>query len=160
MAERAGMPLRRLIGPPLCVMYCWRFTHGNKSVDRPELIDRALEVSGERTKKAAVTKALQEFIARRRQKRLLDLMGKLEWDTAYDYKTERDAIEPIRRYQRVVARAATRCALRRAANSALLRAIESAEASSRPVLSAGMLQGFSGPRARARSWIDFPRCRS
>jgi Arc/MetJ family transcription regulator len=60
----------------------------NLSID-PELIDRALEVSGERTKKAAVTKALQEFIARRRQKRLLDLMGKLEWDTAYDYKTER-----------------------------------------------------------------------
>jgi hypothetical protein len=46
-------------------------------------------VSGERTKKAAVTKALQEFIARRRQKRLLDLMGKLEWDSSYDYKAER-----------------------------------------------------------------------
>jgi hypothetical protein len=58
------------------------------SID-PELIDRALEVSGERTKKAAVTKALQEFIARRRHKRLRELMGKLEWDTAYDYKAER-----------------------------------------------------------------------
>jgi len=46
-------------------------------------------VSGERTKKAAVTKALQEFIARRRQKRLLDLMGKLEWDNSYRYKAER-----------------------------------------------------------------------
>jgi len=46
-------------------------------------------VSGERTKKAAVTKALQEFIARRRQKRLLDLMGKLEWDSSYGYKAER-----------------------------------------------------------------------
>jgi Arc/MetJ family transcription regulator len=60
----------------------------NLSID-PELIDRALEVSGERTKKAAVTKALQEFIARRRQKRLLDLMGKLEWESSYDYKAER-----------------------------------------------------------------------
>jgi len=60
----------------------------NLSID-PELIERALEVSGERTKKAAVTKALQEFIARRRQKRLLDLFGKLEWDSSYDYKTER-----------------------------------------------------------------------
>lgn len=60
----------------------------NLSID-PELIDRALEVSGERTKKAAVTKALQEFIARRRQKRLLDLMGKLEWQSSYDYKAER-----------------------------------------------------------------------
>ena len=60
----------------------------NLSID-PALIERALKVSGERTKKAAVTKALQEFIARRQQKRLLDLMGKLEWDATYDYKAER-----------------------------------------------------------------------
>ncbi len=60
----------------------------NLSID-PELIDRALEVSGERTKRAAVTKALQEFIARRQQKRVLELFGKLEWDPAYDYKAER-----------------------------------------------------------------------
>ena len=60
----------------------------NLSID-PRLIERALEVSGERTKKAAVTKALQEFIARRQQKRLLDLMGKLEWDVSYDHKAER-----------------------------------------------------------------------
>jgi hypothetical protein len=60
----------------------------NLSID-PDLIERALEVSGERTKKAAVTKALQEFIARRRQKRVLELFGKLEWDAAYDYKAER-----------------------------------------------------------------------
>jgi hypothetical protein len=60
----------------------------NLSID-PALIDRALAVSGERTKKAAVTKALQEFIARRQQKRLLDLMGALEWDEAFDYKAER-----------------------------------------------------------------------
>jgi Arc/MetJ family transcription regulator len=55
----------------------------------PDLLERALEVSGERTKKAAVTKALQEFIARRRQKRLLELIGKLEWDQSYDTKAER-----------------------------------------------------------------------
>jgi Arc/MetJ family transcription regulator len=61
----------------------------NLSID-PELIEQALKVSGERTKKAAVTKALREFIARRRQKRLLDLMGKLEWDSSYDYKKERN----------------------------------------------------------------------
>ena len=60
----------------------------NLSID-PDLLERALEVSGERTKKAAVTKALQEFIARRRQKRLLELVGKLEWDDSYDYKAER-----------------------------------------------------------------------
>ena len=61
----------------------------NLSID-PELISQALEVSGERTKKAAVTKALQESIARRQQKRVLELFGKLEWEEAYDYKAERD----------------------------------------------------------------------
>ena len=60
----------------------------NLAID-PDLLDRALKVSGERTKKAAVTMALLEFIARRQQKRVLDLMGKLEWDTSHDYKTER-----------------------------------------------------------------------
>jgi hypothetical protein len=60
----------------------------NLAID-PELLDRALELSGERTKKAAVTKALQEFIARRQQKRVLDLMGKLDWDPSFDYKAER-----------------------------------------------------------------------
>jgi len=60
----------------------------NLSVD-PDLIELALKVSGERTKAAAVTKALQEFIARRRQRAMLDLAGKLEWDTAFDYKKER-----------------------------------------------------------------------
>lgn len=60
----------------------------NLAID-PDLLDRALEVSGERTKKAAVTRALQEFIARRQQRRVLELMGKLEWDPGYDYKAER-----------------------------------------------------------------------
>jgi hypothetical protein len=60
----------------------------NLSLD-PALIEQALALSGERTKKAAVTRALEEFIARRKQKHLLELMGKLEWDNSYDYKAER-----------------------------------------------------------------------
>lgn len=60
----------------------------NLSLD-PDLLDRAMQVSGERTKKAAVTRALEEFIARRKQKRLIDLMGKLDWDSSFDYKVER-----------------------------------------------------------------------
>ena len=55
----------------------------------PDLIERAVKVSGEKTKKAAVTRALEEFITRRSQKRLVDLMGKLEWDESFDYKAER-----------------------------------------------------------------------
>jgi hypothetical protein len=60
----------------------------NLAID-PRLIEHALKVSGERTKKAAVTRALQEFIARRQQKKLIELMGKLDWDASYDYKGER-----------------------------------------------------------------------
>ena len=60
----------------------------NLAID-PELIERALEISGECTKKAAVTKALQEFIARREQKQLAELFGSLDWNADYDYKAER-----------------------------------------------------------------------
>ncbi|MBP8146414.1 type II toxin-antitoxin system VapB family antitoxin [Pseudorhodoferax sp.] len=55
----------------------------------PKLLDQVLELSGEQTKKAAVTLALKEFIARREQRKLAELFGKLEWDHAYDYKAER-----------------------------------------------------------------------
>lgn len=60
----------------------------NLAID-PELLDRAVEVSGERTKKAVVTMALQEFIARREQRRVVELMGTLEWNDTFDYKAER-----------------------------------------------------------------------
>ncbi|MCP3977923.1 MAG: type II toxin-antitoxin system VapB family antitoxin [bacterium] len=60
----------------------------NLAID-PDLLERALAVSGEKTKKAAVTKALTEFIARREQKRLVELFGKFRWDPDFDYKSER-----------------------------------------------------------------------
>jgi hypothetical protein len=60
----------------------------NLSID-PKLLERALAVSGERTKKAAVTMALKEFIARREQKRLVELFRSLDWEPGYDYKAER-----------------------------------------------------------------------
>ena len=73
----------------MCRLMCERSHMAtNLSID-PELIEQALRVSGEKTKKAAVTRALEEFIARRKQKNLLELMGRLEWDTSYDYKAER-----------------------------------------------------------------------
>lgn len=60
----------------------------NLAID-PELLEKALAVSGESTKKAAVTRALEEFIARREQRRLTELFGKLDWDASFDYKAER-----------------------------------------------------------------------
>ncbi len=61
----------------------------NQSLLRFAYISALFAISGERTRKAAVTKALQEFIARREQKRLAELFGSLEWDTDYDCKAER-----------------------------------------------------------------------
>jgi hypothetical protein len=58
------------------------------AIDR-DLLERALAVSGERTKKAAVTKALQEYVARREQRRVAEFLGQLEWDPAFDHKAER-----------------------------------------------------------------------
>lgn len=60
----------------------------NLAID-PSLLERALEVSGEKTKKAAVTRALEEFVARREQVGLVELFGALDWDPDYDYKRER-----------------------------------------------------------------------
>ena len=76
-------------GLMMCVTLC-RLPHmaTNLALD-PDLLDRALEVSGERTKKAAVTLALQEFIARREQRKLVSLFGALQWDPGFDYKSER-----------------------------------------------------------------------
>jgi len=56
------------------------------SIDE-DLVRQVLELSGEHTKKAAVTRALQQFIARRPHKRLLDLIGKLEWDSSYELQS-------------------------------------------------------------------------
>ncbi len=55
----------------------------------PDLLERALKLSGEKTKTAAVTLALREFIARREQRRLLELFDSLDWDPQFDYKAER-----------------------------------------------------------------------
>jgi Arc/MetJ family transcription regulator len=60
----------------------------NLSLD-PKLLEKTLRVSGEKTKKAAVTKALEEFVARREQRKLVKLFGKLEWAPNYDYKKDR-----------------------------------------------------------------------
>ncbi|MEK6376115.1 MAG: type II toxin-antitoxin system VapB family antitoxin [Acidobacteriota bacterium] len=60
----------------------------NLAID-PELLERALAVSGEKTKTAAVTRALEEFIARREQRKITELFGTLEWDPTYDYKAGR-----------------------------------------------------------------------
>lgn len=60
----------------------------NLAID-PELLERAQRVGGERTKKATVTHALEEYIASRQRARIVESFGTLEWDETYDYKAER-----------------------------------------------------------------------
>ena len=74
----------------LCVTLCVNDNTmaTNLSIDA-ELLDKALELGGEKTKKATVNKALREFVVRREQARLLDLFGEFDWDDEFDYKRER-----------------------------------------------------------------------
>ena len=60
----------------------------NLAID-DRLLEEALRTGGHRTKKATVTEALREYIQRRRQSRILDLFGKIEFDPAYDHKRQR-----------------------------------------------------------------------
>ncbi|MBI4729871.1 MAG: type II toxin-antitoxin system VapB family antitoxin [Acidobacteria bacterium] len=60
----------------------------NLAIDE-RLLNEALRVGGHRTKKDTVTEALQEYIQRRRQARILELFGKIDFDPGYDYKRQR-----------------------------------------------------------------------
>jgi Arc/MetJ family transcription regulator len=53
------------------------------------LLEEAVKIGGKTTKKAAVTEALQEYIARRKQARLVDIFGTIDYDPAYHYKAQR-----------------------------------------------------------------------
>ena len=53
------------------------------------LLNEALRVGGQRTKKDTVTQALEEYVQRRKQARILDLFGKVDFDKKYDYKRQR-----------------------------------------------------------------------
>ena len=62
----------------------------------PELLDRALALSGARTREEAVTLAL-EVIGRRQRARIVESFGTLDGDDAYDYQADRrrDVLEPL-----------------------------------------------------------------
>jgi Arc/MetJ family transcription regulator len=54
-----------------------------------ELVEQAKKLGKHRSKRAAVNEALAEYVARRKRRKIVDLFGKLEWDSEYDYKAER-----------------------------------------------------------------------
>ena len=53
------------------------------------LIREAQEIGNHKTKKEAVTAALEEYIQRRKQLRILDLMGSITYYDDYDHKALR-----------------------------------------------------------------------
>jgi Arc/MetJ family transcription regulator len=53
------------------------------------LIEEARRVGKHKTKKEAVTAALDEYVRRRKQVRILEAFGGFEFDRGYDYKAER-----------------------------------------------------------------------
>jgi Arc/MetJ family transcription regulator len=60
----------------------------NLAID-DELLEEARRIGGHRTKKATVTEALNEYIARRRQRKIVGLFGQIDMDPEYDYEEQR-----------------------------------------------------------------------
>jgi hypothetical protein len=61
----------------------------NLAID-DDLIEEARRIGGHPTKKQAVTVALQEYVARRKQMGIIDLFGTIDFDPAYSSRDNRD----------------------------------------------------------------------
>ncbi|MFO7605813.1 MAG: type II toxin-antitoxin system VapB family antitoxin [Desulfurivibrionaceae bacterium] len=60
----------------------------NLAID-DRLIEEAKHLGKHRTKKGAVTEALQEYIQRRKQSEIFNIFNTIEYDQDYDYKKQR-----------------------------------------------------------------------
>lgn len=60
----------------------------NLAID-DKLIEEALKLGGQKTKKAVVTDALIEYVQRHKQLKLLDMFHTIDFDPDYDYKQQR-----------------------------------------------------------------------
>lgn len=54
-----------------------------------KLINKAVKLGKHRTKKAAVTQALTDYIQHIEQERIMTLFGSVDYDPGYDYKKQR-----------------------------------------------------------------------
>lgn len=54
-----------------------------------QLIEAARKAGGHATADDAIRHALEEYIARRRRLRIVELFGRVDYSENYDYKTER-----------------------------------------------------------------------
>jgi Arc/MetJ family transcription regulator len=53
------------------------------------LIEKAVKLGKHKTKRAAVTRALKEYVEHLEQQKLLALFGNVDYDPDYDYKKQR-----------------------------------------------------------------------
>ena len=60
----------------------------NLAID-DRLIEEAVKAGNHKTKKAAVTEALQEYIQRRKQIKIKKLFGSIVYEKGYNYKKQR-----------------------------------------------------------------------
>ena len=61
----------------------------NLAID-DKLIMQALKAGHHKTKKEAVTAALKEYVAHKKQRDILTLFGSVNFDSGYDYKKARN----------------------------------------------------------------------
>ena len=60
----------------------------NLAIDE-RLLEEAQKIGGQKTKRATVNEALQEYVQRRKQAKIVELFGTVEFDPQYDYKKQR-----------------------------------------------------------------------
>ena len=71
------------------LLSCVEVKYGYNLAIDDKLIIEAQSIGGNKTKKAAVTEALKEYIQRRKQLQITSLFGKVDYDLNYDYKKTR-----------------------------------------------------------------------
>ena len=60
----------------------------NLAID-DRLLEQAKIIGRHKTKKAAVTEALEEYVRRRKQIEVTKVFGSIDYDKSYDYKEQR-----------------------------------------------------------------------
>ena len=75
----------------MCRIPCWKgYDMATNLALDDSLIEEAVKVGNHRTKKEAVTAALQEYVQARKRREIFELVGKVDYYEDYDPKRLRD----------------------------------------------------------------------
>jgi hypothetical protein len=83
----AGSAAARPVAPHIYMCNAPRMAT-NLAID-DDLLREAQKIGGHRTKKDTVNSALREYIQSRRQAKVVELFGTIDFDPAYDHKKQR-----------------------------------------------------------------------